>query len=29
MKRIVCVDGVKGDPRVISVVRDTERQMAG
>jgi hypothetical protein len=28
MKRIVCVDGVKGDPRVVSVIRDTERHMA-
>jgi hypothetical protein len=24
----VCVDGVKGDPRVVSIIRDTERHMA-
>jgi hypothetical protein len=29
VKQIVCVDGVKGDPRVVSVVRDTERRIGG
>jgi hypothetical protein len=29
VKQIVCVDGVKGDPRVVFVVRDTERHTVG